>query len=143
MSEEKTAVLKTGFEDFMQKYNEGYIMKCKELGLQNEYTLEIDGKPVTYIRKRLTAKQFTELEKARAETDSKNLKSNDAMENAERVALLYLTIGRAYLNNKETGHPISKEEFENSIWEDMKIILDACHLRTMLGSPNLGTASVT
>jgi ABC-type siderophore export system fused ATPase/permease subunit len=135
--------VKTGFEKFMQQYNESYVMRCKELGLQNEYQLDVNGKTITYIRKRLTTRQYTDLEKARAETDKKNAASKDAMENAERMAELYLFTGQAYLTNKETQKPIQKEEFENMIWEDIKMVLDACHLRSMLGVPNSERASTT
>jgi hypothetical protein len=129
------AAVKTGFESFMQQYNEGYIMRCKELGLQEEYELEVDGKITIFKRKRLTARVFNELEKARAEVEKKNRESDDGIANAERQAELYFHIAQAYLTNKDTGQPISKDDYLNIIWEDTKLVLDACHLRTMMGTP--------
>ena len=137
------SVVETPFEKFIRENNEGYVMKCKELGLQNEYTIESNGKPITYTRKRLTARQYTDLEKARAEISKKNEKDPASIQAAEDACLLYLTIGQAYLTNTETGHPITKDEFENMIWEDIKIILDACHLRSMTGVPSAVKASAT
>ena len=43
-------------------------MKCKELGLKNEYIIESDGKPLTFTRNRLTTKQFNDLEQERQMT---------------------------------------------------------------------------
>ena len=65
------------------------------------------------------------------------------MANAKRTANVYFEIGKAYLKNKDTNQPITKEEYENCIWEDIKLVLDACHLRTMIGVPNAVLASRT
>ena len=116
-------------------------MKCKELGKQDEYTLESNGKQITFLRKRLTTRAFNDLEQTRSKTDKEV--SDDAMANAQRTAELYLKIAQAYLTNKETNQPISKEDYENCFWEEIKIVLDACHLRTMTGLPNVGAASKT
>ena len=137
MSEVVAPVEKSPFEKFIQQYNEGYVMKCKELGLKNEYILESNGIPKTFTRSRLTTKQFNELEQARQKTEKENLDNAlDVMENAKRTANVYFLVAQAYLKNKDTSQPITKEEYENCIWEDIKIILDACHLRTVLGVPN-------
>ncbi len=124
------------FEQYVKQFNQDYVLKIKKLGLQNEYTLDVNGKPVTFTRKRLTTRVYNQLEEARGKTDKEIRESNDGMENARKQAELYLKIAQAYLFNKETSEPIKKEEFLDIVWEDMKIILDACHLRTMIGSPN-------
>lgn len=136
-------VTQSAFDRFIQQYNEGYIVKCKELGQQNEYTIESGDKQVTFVRKRLKTAAFNILEASRGKVEKENRESNDGMENAKRQANLYLEVAQAYLTNKETGQPITKEEFENCFWEDIKLILDACHLRTMMGSGNLEAASKT
>ncbi len=133
---EPVAVTQSAFDKFIQQYNEGYIVKCKELGQKNEYTIDSCDKPITFVRKRLTTRAFNDLEASRGKVERENRESNDGMENANRQASLYLEIAQAYLTNKATGEKISKEEFENCFWEDIKLILDACHLRTMMGSPN-------
>jgi len=128
---------KTPFDKFVQNHNEEYIMKCKELGQKNEYVLESNGKPITFIRKRLTTREFNDLEQERNKTESENANNPDeAMENANRTAIIYLKTAQAYLKHKDTGEPITKEEYENCFWDDVKIILDACHLRTILGVGN-------
>ena len=128
---------KTPFEKFIEQYNQSYVMKCKELGLKNEYILESNGIPKTFIRSRLTTKQFNELEQARQKTEKENLDNAlDVMENAKRTANVYFLVAQAYLKNKDTSQPITKEEYENCIWEDIKIVLDACHLRTVIGVPS-------
>ena len=132
---------KTPFEKFIEGYNQDYVMKCKDLGLKNEYELEVNGKPVIFTRKRLTTKQFNDLEQARNKTDKET--TDDAMINATRTAELYLTIAQAYLVNKDTQVAITKEEYENTIWEDIKLVLDSCHLRTLIGVPNAVKVSGT
>jgi hypothetical protein len=131
------------FQKFIDQYNQNYVMKCKELGQQNEYTLESDGKQITFIRKRLTTRQFNDLEQTRNKIDKENLGETDPMVSAKRIADVYFISAQAYLKNKETGLPITKEEYENSFWEDIKLILDACHIRTMIGSGNSEPASKT
>ena len=127
----------TPFEKFIEQYNQSYVMKCKELGLKNEYIIESNGKPLTYTRNRLTTKQFNELEQARQKSEKEKLDNAlDLMGNAKREANTYLQVAQAYLKNKDTGQPITKDEYENCIWEDIKLILDACHLRTVLGVRN-------
>ncbi len=135
-TEQPTAVTQSAFDKFIQQYNEGYIVKCKELGQKDEYTIDINDKPTTFVRKRLTTRAFNILEASRGKVERENRESNDGMENANRQANLYLEIAQAYLKNKVTGEPITKEEFENCFWEDIKLILDACHLRTMMGAPS-------
>ena len=130
-----------GFEDFVKKYNESYIMKCKELGLKNEYDIEVDGITVTYIRKRLTTKQNIEIEKARGEIDKPS--KEPTLSDAQRIADMYFTTAQAYLFNKETNEPITESEFGGMYWEEIKLILDACHLRTLMGVPNAVPASKT
>ena len=132
------------FDKFIQNHNEDYIIKCRELGQKNEYILEVNGLPVTFVRKRLTTRQFNDLEKERNKTEEDN-KNNptDSMEYANNTAMVYFKTAQAYLNNKDTNQPMTKEEYENCIWEDIKIILDACHLRTIMGVPNAGPASKT
>ena len=128
---------KTPFDKFVQNHNEEYIMKCKELGQKNEYVLESNGKPITFVRRRLTTRQFNDLEQERNKTENENANNPDeAMENANRTAIIYLKTAQAYLKHKDTGEPITKEEYENCFWDDIKIILDACHLRTILGVGN-------
>ena len=135
MSEVVAPVEKTPFEKFIEQYNQSYVMKCKELGLKNEYILESNGVPLTFIRKRLTTRQFNDLEQIRSQTDKENLESKDAMADAKRTANVYFEMAKAYLTNKDTNQPMTKEEYENSIWEDIKQVLDACHLRTLMGVP--------
>ena len=128
---------KTAFEKFIEKHNENYVMKCKELGLKNEYIIESSGKPLAFTRNRLTTRQFNELEQTRQKAEKENLDNvDDPMSAANRTANVYLKIAQAYLKNKDTGQPITKEEYENCIWEDIRIVLDACHLRTVIGVGN-------
>ena len=139
MSEEETTTVTLAtnpYQEFVTKHNENYVMKCKDLGLQNEYTLDVDGKSITYVRKRLKTKEFTELERARASIEKASLKLKDPLDVAERQAELYFKIAQAYLINKDTALPIQKEEFVNMIWEDIKIVIDACHIRTLMGIPS-------
>ena len=136
MSEVVASVEKTPFEKFIEQYNQSYVMKCKELGLKNEYILESNGIPLTFIRKRLTTRQFNDLEQIRSQTDKENLNSKDALADAKRTANVYFEMAKAYLTNKDTSQPMTKEEYENSIWEEIKQVLDACHLRTLMGVPN-------
>lgn len=130
------------FDKFIQNHNEDYIIKCRELGQKNEYVIESNGKPITFIRKRLTTRQFNDLELERNRTE-KDTPPTDSMEYANLTATMYFKTAQAYLNNKETGQPMTKEEYENCIWEDIKIILDACHLRTIMGAGNSAPASKT
>lgn len=129
------------WNEFVKKHSEGYALKCKDFGLRTEYTLDVDGKQVTYKRNRLKTRQNTDLEKTRQRMDREAAaigggSGGQSIEQAEKVAELYLLMGQAYLTNKETGQPLTKDEFENMIWEDIRFVIDSCHIRTSLGVPN-------
>jgi hypothetical protein len=121
------------WKEFQSKYNADYANACKKIGLQDSYSLEVNGQLLTYTRKRLKTKEFMALEKTRVEFEKKNMMSEDPMEVANNIAEMYLIIGQAYLTNIETQQPITKDEFQNMIWEEIKQILDACQLRTAMG----------
>lgn len=135
--EELEDTVKTNpLKDFTNRYTADYMKKCKELGLQDEYTIDSNGRAHTYTRKRLTTKKYVEVERARAIIEKEGSSLKNRLDKAEKEAELYLLIGQAYLTNKESGQPIQKEEFENMLWEDIKIVIDACHLRTLMGIPS-------
>ena len=126
----------TPFEKFIEQFNEGYVIKLKEIGQKNEYIINVDDKPITYIRKTLKTRQFNELEQLRAKTEQAKLDSTEAMERTKLEADMYFAVAQAYLKNKDTGEPITEEQFGNTIWEEVKMICDACHFRTTLGIPS-------
>ena len=66
-------------------------MRCRELGQKNEYVLDTNNKPVTFVRKRLTTRQFNDLEQERNKTEEDNKKNpTDSMEYANATATMYL-----------------------------------------------------
>jgi hypothetical protein len=124
------------WKEFMSKYSTEYATACKKLGLQDSYTLEVNGQELTFARKRLKTKDYMALEKTRIEFEKKSIMTDDPLDVAANVAEMYLVIGQAYLTNIETKQPLQKEEFYNMVWEEIKQILDACLLRTALGVTN-------
>jgi hypothetical protein len=96
----------------------------------NNDTFTINGK--TYQYHKITTRQYWELEKMRAQFT--NTKEADAL--GEMLAKLYQKCAEYYLF-------MSEDDYFNSNWEDMKIIIDACAHRTLYGRPFLSSNSPT
>jgi hypothetical protein len=86
---------------------------------------------ITLRRRKISTKDFFEIERRRAVIQS--LRSKDALELAKVLLDLYEGMAYIYLEDKATGHVITKAQFERIHWPVTKAILDACNLSSVAG----------
>jgi hypothetical protein len=95
----------------------------------------VEGEPREYKRKRLSTKHFVELEKRRAQFR----KEKDPEKSTDILMELYQKVAEYGLYNTDTNQGMSKEEYEETVWEDahnqpgIKTILDAVNHRAVYG----------
>lgn len=115
---------------------EGYFKKLTDESVKriaseaNKDQFSINGK--TYQRKKITVKEFNQLEKLRAQFALES----DKEKVVELLATLYLEAARMYLG-------MTEEEYYNAPWEETKLVIDACNFRTLYGAPFLSSSSTS
>ena len=86
---------------------------------------------ITLRRRKISTKDFFEIERRRAAIQS--LTSQNKLELAKILLDLYEGMAYIYLEDKATGHVITKAQFERINWPVTKAILDACNLSSVAG----------
>ena len=76
----------------------------------------VDGETKEYKRKRLSTKHFVELEKRRA----KFRKEKDPEASTDILMEFYMKVAEYGLFNEDKGAGMSKEEYEETVWEDTR-----------------------
>jgi len=95
----------------------------------------VEGPAKEYKRKRLSTKHFVELERRRAQFR----KEKDPVASTDILMELYQKVAEYGLFNEDKGEGMSKEEYEETVWEDthnqpgIKTILDAVNHRAVYG----------
>jgi hypothetical protein len=113
------------WDGFIGQINDAYINSLRELAKRNEFILSINGEQKTFQRRKITTKQYKELELMRTRlADEKDPRKFSTLNTDiyERCFELYLS-----------G---TKEDFDDGDFEEIKKVCDACSFRTSYGVPN-------
>ena len=113
------------WKPLLSQLNDAQLRDVKKYTPMNEFTIEVDGTPKTYTRKKIKTKDYSELERLRAEAAKMRPspeRSAKNMEVLQKAALYYLGM--------------TAEEFEVSDFEIVKRILESQNIRTIYGIPN-------
>jgi len=115
-------------EQFSDEIAEEHMRLMKELAPQETYDIDVNGKVITFKRRKIRTAERTKLEVIRQElaeslTDTK--KSYPLIEDK-----LYKAMASYYLINPNTGNGMTSAEFEGTEFETVKAILNACAFRT-------------
>lgn len=113
------------WDRFLGQINDNYIQILRDYAPKNEFVLEVGGTQKTYVRKKIRAREYAALERMRGQL----LKEKDTEKTADIQMDIYEKCASAYLS-------MSKEDFENSDYEELKKICDACNFRTLHGIPS-------
>lgn len=113
------------WDRFLGQINDNYIQILRDYAPKNEFILEVGGENKTYQRKKIRAREYSALEKMRGQL----LKEKDTEKTAGIQMDIYEKCAAAYLG-------MSKEDFENADYEELKKICDSCNFRTLHGLPN-------
>ena len=95
----------------------------------------IDGNVQEYRRRRISTKKFVELERRRAQFR----KERDPVASTDILMELYQKVAEYGLYHEDSDEPMSKDEYESTVWEDskdqpgIKTILDAVNHRCVYG----------
>lgn len=118
----------SGWEEYLKKQTESRLKLIVEKANNDVFT--ISGKEYKYHK--IPTSKYWELEAERAELDGlKDIKSITM-----KLASIYEKCAAYYLQ-------MPHEEYENSDWEEMKLVLDACAHRTLYGPSFLDKSSTT
>ena len=109
-------------ENYFKRLTDESVKRISGEANKDQYT--INGR--TYQRKKITVKEFNQLERLRAQFAIEKEKEKAV----ELLATLYLEAARMYLG-------MTEEEYFNAPWEETKLIIDACNFRTLYGAPFL------
>jgi len=113
---------------FMANVNDNYIKVLREYAPKNEFIIEVDGKANSYTRKKIKVKDYADLEKIRAQFN-KAQSTGDVERATELQFEIYIKCAEYYLG-------MTKEDFENADFEEVKKVCDAANFRTLHGVPN-------
>jgi len=119
---------------FLQALNDAQISETNERMSLNQFIIEIDGVPKTFVRRKIRTREYNELEDIRArhaEATNPSDKRKLASEQYRKAASFYIGM--------------TEEEFYAADYEEVKRIVDAQNLRTNYGRPNptISTSSST
>ena len=129
--EQQTAAMleSPGWNKLRGEMNENAVETIRSLSPRNSYTIDVAGEPRTFTRNKIKALQYKELERLRTKM-AVELKNRDPESNLTQLEI-YQKCALYYLG-------ITEEEFDECDFEMLKQVLDACTIRTTMGtaSPN-------
>jgi len=112
----------------MGQVNDNYIKTLRSYAPRDQFDIEVNGSTKSYTRKKIKARDYAELEKIRAQfTKAQN--SGDIERASDLQFEIYIKCAQHYLG-------MTKEEFEDADFEEVKKVCDACNFRTLHGLPN-------
>jgi len=125
-------ILETGrgkeWDAFLGQVNDNYIKTLRSYAPRDQFEIDVNGSTKTYLRKKIKARDYASLEKIRAQF-SRATNSGDIEKAAELQFDIYIRCAEYYLG-------MTKEEFEEADFEEVKKVCDACNFRTLHGLPN-------
>jgi len=116
------------WDAFMGQVNDNYINTLRSYAPRNEFEIEVNGHTKSFVRKKIKARDYALLEKIRAQF-SKATSSGDIEKASDLQFEIYIKCAECYLG-------MTKEEFEDADFEEVKKVCDACNFRTLHGLPN-------
>ena len=115
-------------DDFIKQMGEEYTKQMKQLAPLDDYNIDVNGSTIKFKRRKIYSKERRELEGLRQQL-SKAAESN-SKEYPNIEDKLYKTMAKMYLIDSETNKGMTSEQFDNTVYEDIKGILNACAFRT-------------
>ena len=115
-------------EEYSNEIAEEHMKRLKELAPKESYDIDVDGKIITFKRRKIRTAERTKLEVIRQKLQdalTDNAKNYPTLENE-----LYETMCGYYLIDSSTGKPMSKAQYDLTEFEEIKQILNACAFRT-------------
>jgi len=115
-------------DEFVRQMGEEYSKQIQQLAPQEQYTLIVNEKPITFKRRKILSKERMELEGLRQKLAIAATK--DSGDYASIEDKLYKRMAQLYLIDPQTQKGMTTEQFDLTVYEDMKAVLNACVFRT-------------
>jgi hypothetical protein len=115
-------------EEYSNEIAEEHMRRMKDLAPQESYPIDIDGKVITFKRRKIRSAERVKLEAIRQELQDSltdNKKSYPKLEDR-----LYKEMSKYYLIDPQTGKGMTEAQFDGTEFEEIKQILNACAFRT-------------
>lgn len=126
MSSDNIPTMKVSFsEEFANDVLEEQSKRIEKLSKQEYFNITVGNKTKTYKRRKIRTAERTKVQALRSKLA--NARSGDVANTEEQ---LYITMAGYYLIDKETNQPMSKDEFLETEFEEIRDILEACSFRT-------------
>lgn len=113
------------FNKFRSDLSDAQIQAVRDLAPKREFTIDINGQPKNFTRRKIKSRDYADCERIRA----KMIRELDTEKQTEYQLELYEKWALYYLD-------MSKEDYDNADFEDLKRILDTCNIVTVQGVPN-------
>ena len=111
-----------------------YTDAVKELAQQKIFHVQfLDGTKKIYQRRKASMKEVIEIERKRAEMKRSK---GTPLQVAQALAEFYWYSSQVHLVETKSGKPMSKNDYENVIFEDFRKIIDACEFVMLFGVPS-------
>ena len=115
-------------DEFIKQMGEEYTKQMQRLAPLDSYNIDVNGAIIKFNRRKIYSKERKELESLRQKL-SKAADIN-AKEYPNIEDTLYKTMAKMYLIDSQTNKGMTEEQFDNTVYEDIKAILNACAFRT-------------
>jgi hypothetical protein len=111
-----------------------YTDAVKELAQQKIFHVQfLDGTKKIYQRRKASMKEVIEIERKRAEMKRSK---GTPLQVAQALAEFYWYSAQVHLVETKSGKPMTKNDYENTIFEDFRKIIDACEFVMLFGVPS-------
>lgn len=128
----KTAeAIEDNWSEYFKTLDQARLNLMKEKMENDTYHVDIDGKDTVFKRRKIRAKEYMALEKLRGQFRE----AKDRIDAAEVLFNVYQKAAEYYMVDAETEKPMTKEQFEASEWEEMKLLVDGFNFITLYGIP--------
>jgi hypothetical protein len=115
-------------DEFIKQMGEEYSRQMQILAPQEYYPIDIDGQTINFRRRKILSKERRELEGVRAKLE-KSARDNDG-KYPDLEDSLYKKMANMYLIDPNTDKGMTEKQFDSTVYEDIKMILNACAFRT-------------
>lgn len=128
-------------DEFIKQMGDEYTKQMQKLAPLDAYNIDVNGSTIKFKRRKIYSKERRELEVLRQKLNKSATNNSTEYPNIEDK--LYKKMASMYLIDSETNKGMTEEQFDNTVYEDIKGILNACAFRTERPIPSpFGTPAI-
>lgn len=121
-------------EDFTEQIAQAYLEAIRKKAVLDFFDIDINGQVKRFRRRKILGKDRFTLETLRHKLALAALNNDPQYPVIEDE--LYKKMANCFLVDTETNTQMTEEQYNNTVFEDLKIILDALQFRTERPLPN-------